>query len=223
MMSRMFRYFLLLTLLAATTQAGPALDVRPIKQWIARQADLHTLSADFVQTRSFRSLKSPLANQGHLWFSQPDSFRWQIGDPAKTIALKKDGAVYLIDPVKKKATRTPATAANQQAGMKGMPMMSFPMAKTYADFDQQFELLSLQTDHDQCAISVLPRDVQARKFLKQMNLSFSLTTGQLSYFEMVVRDGSSMRSDFSNVHVNEKIDRPVFNYDLTGYTVTDAK
>ncbi|MGC3988783.1 MAG: outer-membrane lipoprotein carrier protein LolA [Chthoniobacteraceae bacterium] len=125
--------------------------------------------------------------------------------------------------MKKKATRTPAEAMNQQAGMKGMPMMSFPMAKTYADFEQQFELLSVKTEGDQCAISVLPRDVQARKFLKQMNLSFSQTTGQLSYFEMVVRDGSSMRNDFDHVQVNEKIDRAIFNYDLTGYSVTDAK
>jgi outer membrane lipoprotein-sorting protein len=104
-----------------------------------------------------------------------------------------------------------------------MPMMRFPMAKTYADFEQQFELLSIKTDGAQCAISVLPRDPQARKFLKQMNLTFSTTTGQLSSFEMVTRDGSSMRNDFKNVHVNEKLDRGIFNYDFTGYTVTDAK
>jgi len=218
----MLRSCLFLLLFAVSVVAEP-LDPTPIRQWITKQQDLHTLSADFVQTRSFHALKSPLENKGHIWFREPDAFRWQIGDPAKTIALKQGDFMYLIDPAKQKATRSPANAMNKQAGMRGMPMMSFPMAKSYADFEKQFELLSLKTADGVCAISVLPRDAQAKKFLKQINLAFHTGDGQLVYFEMVIRDGSSMRNDFSNVHVNEKLDRALFNYDFTGYTVTDAK
>ena len=214
---------LLFAPLRATSQAAGNLDVTPVRQWIAKQDDLHSLSADFVQTRSFHALKSPLENKGHIWFSAPDSFRWQIGDPARAIALKMGGFIYLIDPAKKKAVRSLADSVGKQAGMRGMPMMSFPMARSYADFEKQFQLLSVKTTGGECAISMLPRDVQARKFLKQINLAFHTDNGQLIYFEMVVRDGSSMRNDFENVHVNEKLDRSTFNYDLTGYTITDAK
>ena len=46
--------------------------------------------------------------------------------------------------------------------------------------------------------------------------------GHLIAFEMALRDGSSMRNEFSNVRVNQKLDRSVFHYDLTGYEVKDA-
>jgi outer membrane lipoprotein-sorting protein len=40
---------------------------------------------------------------------------------------------------------------------------------------------------------------------------------------VVARDGSSMRNEFSNVKMNVKIDRHIFDFDFTGYEVIDAK
>ena len=42
-------------------------------------------------------------------------------------------------------------------------------------------------------------------------------------FEMAFRDGSSMRNEFSNVKMNQKIDHHIFDFDFTGYEVTDAR
>ena len=70
---------------------------------------------------------------------------------------------------------------------------------------------------------MLPRDAQARKFLAALKLDFNTANGHLLAFEMVTRDGSSLRNEFSNVQVNPKIDRGVFDFDLTGYEVVDAK
>ena len=58
---------------------------------------------------------------------------------------------------------------------------------------------------------------------EQARFDFDTTTGHLLSFEMATRDGSSMRSDFTNVHVNQKIDRHVFEYDFTGYEIVDGK
>ena len=44
-----------------------------------------------------------------------------------------------------------------------------------------------------------------------------------SEFEMAFRDGSSMRNEFSNVKMNQKIDHHMFDFDFTGYEVTDAR
>ena len=51
-------------------------DLTPVKKWIASQAGMKSLSADFVQTRTFRTLRDPLERQGHIWFQSPDAFRW---------------------------------------------------------------------------------------------------------------------------------------------------
>jgi len=58
---------------------------------------------------------------------------------------------------------------------------------------------------------------------KVLKIDFDTASGHMLSFEMATKDGSSMRNEFSNVRVNQKIDRRVFDYDLTGYEVTDGK
>ena len=80
------------------------LDFTPVKRWIARQDDFRAVTADFTQTRSLRALRSPLASPGRLWFKAPNSFRWELGKPAKTIVLRK-GDCDLRHPAGQKARR----------------------------------------------------------------------------------------------------------------------
>ena len=56
--------------------------------WFAAQKDLHSWSADFVQTRILKTLTQPLTAVGRLWFAEPNDFRWELGRPAQTIALR---------------------------------------------------------------------------------------------------------------------------------------
>ena len=102
-------------------------------------------------------------------------------------------------------------------------MMRFPLAKDFADFQRQFQVLALAASGERCHVEMTSRDPQARKFLATVKLDFNTTNGHLLAFEMALRDGSSMRNEFSNVRVNQKIDRAVFDYDLTGFEVKDAQ
>ena len=70
---------------------------------------------------------------------------------------------------------------------------------------------------------MLPRDPQAKNALAAIRIDFNTENGHLIAFEFVTRDGSSMRNDFSNVRINQKIDPHQFDYDFTGYEVNDAK
>src|SRR5581483_3795675 len=99
----------------------------------------------------------------------------------------------------------------------------FPLAADFAEFQKKFEMLAVTTEGDRCHLEILPRDAQARKFLNALKIDFDTRTGHMIAFEMTTRDGSSMRNEFTNVRVNQKLDRHVFDIDLTGYDVTDAK
>jgi outer membrane lipoprotein-sorting protein len=205
-------------------RAAEPLDFAPVKKWIARQDDFHAVTADFTQTRALRALKSPLASEGRLWFKAPGSFRWEVGTPAKTIVLRKGDSLFMIQPAKKRAERSSATAKpDKPSPMQAMGMMSFPFARDFADFQKQFETLSITTEGAKCHLEVLPREGQARKFLSALKLDFNTTNGHLLGFEMATRDGSSLRNEFSNVQVNPKIPASVFDFDFTGYEVVDAK
>src|SRR5438045_2454800 len=45
-----------------------------ISTWIAAQTNIHTWSAEVVQTRTLKSLTKPLTSYGHVWFEAPNRF-----------------------------------------------------------------------------------------------------------------------------------------------------
>ena len=216
-------FILLLTLAASRALAADPPDLAPLKQWIARQSEVRTVQADFVQTRSFRALKDPLTSPGRIYFSAPHSFRWEVGSPAKTVVLRKGDVAYLIQPAKKRAERFSAADLTTPGGANSLPMVNFPLAKDFADFNRQFEVVASTVEGTRCHVELRPRDVQAQKFLETLTLDFDTATGYLLAFEARTRDGSALRNDFSNVRFNAALDRRVFDYDFTGYEVVDGK
>ena len=88
---------------------------------------------------------------------------------------------------------------------------------------RQAEVRTVQADFTQTRTFHALRDPQARKALAAFRLDFDLEDGRLLDFELALKDGSSLRNEFTNVRLNGKIDPHVFDYDFTGYEVTDAK
>ena len=219
----MLRTVLLLILASSTAFAAPEFDLAPLKKWFGRQNEIRSVTADFTQTRSLRALRDPVATPGRLWFSVPGSVRWELGSPPKTIALRKGANALIITPGKKRAERHNASAASPSAGGGALAMLRFPLAKDFADFQRQFEVLAITPSGERCRVEVAPRDPQARKFLSRIVIEFNQVNGHLLSFEMVTRDGSKMRQEFSNVRTNVKIPATTFDYDLSGYDVKDAK
>jgi outer membrane lipoprotein-sorting protein len=214
---------LVLAFLPSITSAVAAapVDLAPLKKWLARQDDFRNVTADFTQTRALRVLRDPTAMPGRLWFTSAGALRWELGRPPKTIVMRKGGETLLIDPVKKRVERQTGESS------KGRPdigsIMRFPLAKDFAEFQRQFEVLALEAEGPRTKVELAPRDPQARKFMKGMKLEFDSASGHMHSFEMGFKDGSSMRNEFSNVRVNQKLDRDLFEYDLTGYEVKDAR
>jgi len=208
---------------ALSTSFAETIDLAPVKKWIARQDEFRSVQADFTQTRALRALRSPVAIPGRIWFSTPNSLRWELGDPAKTVVVRKGDTYLLVQPAKKKAQRLSAENIGPEGGAKGFAMMEFPLASNFAEFQKKFEILRVKTEDTRCDLELLPRDAQARKFLSALKIAFDTKTGHLISFEMLTRDGSSMRNDFTNVRLNPKIDRRVFDYDLTDFDITEEK
>ncbi len=79
---------------------GRAADTNGVlSRWFASQTNLQTWSADFTQTRALKALTQPLVTPGHLSFAVPNQFRWELGRPAKTIALRQADEMFVIYPL----------------------------------------------------------------------------------------------------------------------------
>lgn len=222
----MKRFLLLLLVLAPPSvfvAAADVPDLAPIKKWIAGQESVRTVQADFVQTRTYRALRDPLAAKGRLWFGAPGNLRWEIGDPPKMIYLRKGDSALVIQPARRRAERVPV-AAKPGANPRAFAAPSFPLAKDFASFNEQFEVLSVTTaPGGHCHFEMQPRDVQAQKFVTAIKIDFETSGGQLTAFEIALRDGSSMRQEFTNIRVNQKLPSTAFDYDLTGLELVEGK
>src|SRR5712664_2341928 len=68
--------FLLMATVGAVVGAESPDANAMLQSWLNAQTNIHTWSADFVQTRTLKALTQPLTESGHVWFGAPNRFRW---------------------------------------------------------------------------------------------------------------------------------------------------
>jgi outer membrane lipoprotein-sorting protein len=190
---------------------------------IVGQKNVHTISADFTQTRALRTLRSPLASKGRFWFQAPDWFRWELGDPPKTVLVGTPVGLTVIQPGKKEAKKSPLNTPGSLSGAGTLGMMQFPGSGNFEEFQRSIRVLALVTSGSRCHVEMLPRDAASIRRLASINLDFDRVTGEWLSMEIVTKEGSSILTEFSNVKINPKLNKEIFDYDLSGFKVTDEK
>jgi outer membrane lipoprotein-sorting protein len=193
------------TLRAADTNA--VLDA-----WFAAQAQVHTLSADFVQTRTLKTLVQPLVAGGRLWFSLPNQFRWELGRPAQTIALRHADEMFVIYPRLKRAEHYPLGAAAPRAWRDAMSLLDAGFPRTRKEFDAQFQIQSLTQTNGTWRVALQPRSAAARQIMPELRVSLATNDFSLAATELVFVDGSRMRNDFTHAVANAALDQNLFQW-----------
>ena len=56
---------------------------------------MQSWSGDFTQTRTLTVLNQPLVSHGKVWV-KPGEFRWELGQPAQTIVLRRPDQLLII-------------------------------------------------------------------------------------------------------------------------------
>lgn len=215
-------FALLSCLTVAAVPADESPDLSPLKKMISAQKGMRTLSADFNQTRSLSTLRIPLRNKGKLWWiKNGNTFRWELGSPPKIIILRSLESIATIHPEMRLAEKRPVLGTIASPAAALLSMMSG--GNSLEEFQKNFQVISLETVGECCNVTMLPRNADASRGLTAIKLSFNTNSGQWLSLEIVTRDGSSVLSEFRNVVMNPELDPGIFNYDLTGYKVTNEK
>lgn len=201
-------YLLAPSLLAqAPTAAEPLL-----RSWFAAQTNIQTWSARFTQTRTFKSLSQPLTEHGRVWFAQPNRFRWELGDPARTIAVRATNQMLVIYPRLKRAERYDLDNAGPWRDALALLETGFPRSEQ--QMRSSFEILSQVITNQNCELTLQPKSANARKMMPRIRLAFSTNDFSLRATELVFADGSSMRNDFQDPVLNPKIDPQSFTPEI---------
>jgi len=193
-----------------------------ISTWIAAQTNIHTFSADVVQTRTFKSLAQPLTAYGHLWFEAPNQFRWELTNPVPSIAVRSADTMLVIYPKLKRAERYPLTGDQAGQWRDIMKLLDAGFPRSEADVQSEYNILSQEVKGDVCELTLQPKSTAARKFMPQIKISFSTKNSTLTSTELQMADGSTMRNDFKNTQLNPKIDESLFAPKLgSDYKITE--
>lgn len=178
--------------------------------WLESHKSLKSWSAEFTQTRTLRVLKEPLRTPGRLWFEAPDRFRWELGTPPQTIALRRTNEMLVIYPKLKRAERYPLSAAGGEPWRDALVLLDAGFPSSRAEFAARFRLLELAGSEDRVMIRLEPRSPGVRRFMPEIRLTLHRSDRALVAHELRFADGSLLRNDFTNAVVNPRIEGGLF-------------
>jgi len=198
--------FLLLTIRVAVAGPSSVLDT-----WFDAQTNLHTFTAEVIQTRTFKALAQPLVSTGRVWIATPDHFRWEIGSPAQTIALRLPDTLFVIYPKLKRAEKYPLDdkQSGQWKDVLSLLEASFPRSR--ADMESRYVVQSVTQTNVVWQLALQPKSSLARRLVAEINLCVRTNDFVLAAMEMKFADGSIMRNDFTNAVLNSRLPDDCFD------------
>jgi outer membrane lipoprotein-sorting protein len=181
-----------------------------LDDWLRVQTSLRSWSADFSQTRQLKTLKQPLVSQGRVWFSAPIFFRWELGNPPQTIAVRQPEQLLVIYPRLRRAERYPieGTAAGPWKDALALLEAGFPQSR--AELLDRFQITAQNETAARVSLTMAPRAAAARRMMPRIQLEIDRASLLLVATEIEFADGSIMRNDFTNIIVNPPLAGDLF-------------
>ena len=212
--------FWILFCLTTTVSHAAGYDAQ-FDKWFAVQTNLQSWSADFTQTRSLKVLAQPLVSTGKVWV-KPGEFRWELGQPAQTIVLRRPDQLLIIYPRLKRAEKYPLDAVPTGPMKDALALLDASLPRDRATMEKNFRLLSATETNSILQMTLQPRSDSARKFIGEIVIGFHTNDFTIAATEMKFADGSSLRNDFTNVVLNQPIEPKMFEAELPpDYTVVE--
>lgn len=209
-------------LLASSAAAAdePALDLAPVKAWIAKSSTLKTLTADFRQARHLRTVKKPLESTGRVWIKVGGAFRWQVGDPPKLLAiLGPQGDFTVINDAKKAAEiLSPESLEKDQAG-QSLAFLRAGFPGSLEAFQKKFQITAITPEGDWDRVELKPAGGESSFAVIKMGMYLHRDRHTLGSMQVYLRDGSWIDTVFTTTQENPDIPASLFQPDLTGYAV----
>jgi outer membrane lipoprotein-sorting protein len=191
-------------------------DLNPLfDRWFAAQTNIQCWSADFTQTRTIKTLAQPLVSSGKVWVAMPGRFRWELGQPPQTIALRQPDQMMIFYPRLKRAEKYALGDVPPGPLKDALSLLDVSFPRDREGMEARFKLLSAMETNSILQMTLQPKSAAARKFIGEIVVGFRTNDFAIAVTEMRFADGSSMRNDFTHVVLNQPIPPGTFEEKLS--------
>lgn len=208
-------HFLLIPCIAFCTATLLRADDAVLHAWLKKQATILTLDATFTQERKLPALKVPTSTRGRLTFKKPDLFRWQLGEPAETLAISDGITLFLLQIKENSARQIPADSPQASR----FSLLSGKAFQSISSFDQAFEVTAWRVESGIHQYTLKPKDRRLQGQVPWIFLDIEPTKNTLTALEMILQDKSRVRTIFDRPKINHSIAPGLFKPDLSGFKV----
>src|SRR5437660_7141974 len=115
-----------------------------VTSWLNAQTNIQTWSADVKQIRTLKTLTQPLNANGHVWFAAPNQFRWEIGKPPQTIAIRRSDEMLVIYPRLKRVERYSFGAQQTGPWKDTSALLEAGFLRNESHRNKQFKIIGLR-------------------------------------------------------------------------------
>lgn len=201
--------------LLATLRVAFAADAdEALNEWLEHQVAIESWAADVEQTRKLRALVKPLTTSGRVVFAKPQRFRWQLGDPPRTLAIGTPTGLTVAYPRLKQVERYRYSDAINPSLRQILDLLEVGFPSSTEAFYERYELVEGQLEGAAWRFVLQPRDKDARRLLERVNIQVSSDDLRLLSTEFEFPDESLMRNEFGEPVMNEPVDDVTFELEV---------
>lgn len=171
----------------------------------AASRSVHSVSAEFTQTKHLKMLTRPITSEGKLYYHAPGEFRWEYTTPIRSILVKNRLGVQRV------TWRGGKFQPDAEAKLKPVQMVLEQMEQwLHGDFSQTTLFEASLEAGPPARVKLVPRDKALSQFINVVYVVMSTTPGVVDSIEIWEGPDALTRLKLKNVKLNQKLPAHTF-------------
>ena len=171
----------------------------------AASRKVHSVAAEFTQTKHLKMLARPITSEGRLYYEEPGKFRWEYATPIKSVLIKDKRGVHRV------TWRAGKYQPDAEAKLRPVQMVLEQMEQwLHGDFSQATLFQSTLEAGPPARVKLVPREKALGQFIQVVYVVLSSTPGVVDSIEIWEGPDAVTRIKLKNVKLNEKLPQQTF-------------
>jgi outer membrane lipoprotein-sorting protein len=168
-------------------------------------ANIQTIQARFVQSKSMKILSKPLISEGRFYYVSPDSFRWEYFKPLKSIVIVHKGET------KRYISSGGKMTEDKTGGVQAMKIVLNEItAWMSGKFDQNPSFTATLKEGTYTEITLTPVGKSMAGMIEKIIITISKKDAAVKSVKIIESKNSLTRIDFSDAVINKVIPESTF-------------